>query len=191
MPFTTLPNALGHLNSLYGGDNWAKCSTVMYPVWLLVACFFMMDRLVVWTEVLRPLLLNKSGHTHLYFDSVTEEWKTLQRSPDQNTEINDNKKKAIWGQGQNKRAESVLEQCKENKGREPGGTSASLDCGPKWQLTAAALTSWASRCGSNFPNAATLNFTLVLRSLCSTYLHVIFRLIHLLNCITPTNTLLF
>lgn len=37
--FTTLPNALGHLNSLFGGDNWAKCSTVMHPVWLLVACF--------------------------------------------------------------------------------------------------------------------------------------------------------
>lgn len=79
---------------------------------------------------LRPLLLN------LYFDSVTKEWKTLQRSPDQNTEINENKKQAIRGQGQNKRAESVLEQCKENhlsehKGREPGGTSASLDCGPK------------------------------------------------------------
>lgn len=37
--FTTLPNALGHLNSLFGGDNWAKCSTVMHPVGLLVACF--------------------------------------------------------------------------------------------------------------------------------------------------------
>lgn len=30
---------MGHLNSLFGGDNWAKCSTVMYPVGLLVACF--------------------------------------------------------------------------------------------------------------------------------------------------------
>lgn len=132
--FTTLPNALGHLNSLFGGDNWAKCSTVMHPVWLLVACFFMMDRLVVWTGVLRPLLLNKSVHTHLYFDSVTEQWKTLQRSSDQNTEINE--KQAIRGQWQNKRAGSVLEQCKENhlfehKGRDQGGTSASLDCGPK------------------------------------------------------------
>lgn len=37
--FTTLPNALGHLNSLFRGDNWAKCSTVMHPVGLLVACF--------------------------------------------------------------------------------------------------------------------------------------------------------
>lgn len=134
--FTTLPNALGHLNSMFGGDNWAKCSTVMYPVWLLVACFFMMDRLVVWTVVLRPLLLNKSVHTHLFFESVTEQWKTLQRSPHQNTEINENEKQAIQGQGQNKRPESVLEQCKENhlsehKGRELGGTSASLDCGPK------------------------------------------------------------
>lgn len=101
--FTTLPNALGHLNSLFGGDNWAKCSTVMYPVWLLVACFFMMDRLVVWTEVLRPLLLNKSVHTHLYFDSVTEEWKTLQRSPDQNTEINENKNRPFDVRGKKRR----------------------------------------------------------------------------------------
>lgn len=102
-------------------------------------------------------------------------------------------KQAIPGQGQNKRTEPVLEQCKENhlsehKGGEPGGTSASLDCGPRWQLTAAALTSCASRCGSNFPNAATLNFTLVPRSLCSAYLHVNFGLIRLLNCITSPLT---
>lgn len=101
--FTTLPNALGHLNSLFGGDNWAKCSTVMYPVWLLVACFFMMDQLVVWTEVLRPLLLNKSVHTHLYFDSVTEESKTLQHSPDQNTEINEKKNRPFEVRGRTRR----------------------------------------------------------------------------------------
>lgn len=39
----------------------------------------------------------------------------------------------------------------------PGGTSAPLDCGPKWQLTAAAPTSWTSRCGGSFPSAATLH----------------------------------
>lgn len=41
--------------------------------------------------------------------------------------------------------------------REPGGTSAPLDCGPKRQLTAAAQTSWTSRCGGSFPSAETLN----------------------------------
>lgn len=78
--FTTLPNALGHLNSLFGGDNWGKCSTVMYPVWLLVACFFMMDQLVVWTEVLRPLHFNKSVHTHLYFEWLSS-WKAFSVLP--------------------------------------------------------------------------------------------------------------
>lgn len=55
--FTILPNAFGHLNSLFGGDNWAKCSTVMHPV---SGMFFMMDQLVVWTKVWRQLFIDRS-----------------------------------------------------------------------------------------------------------------------------------
>lgn len=101
--------------------------------------FFMMDWLVVWTEVWRPLLLSKSAHTHLYFVSATEQWKHFSLLLNKIHRNKGKQKWAIRGQAQNKRVECILEQCKENhvfehKRRlrgEPGATTASLDCGPK------------------------------------------------------------
>lgn len=158
--FTTLPNALGHFNSLFAGDNWAKCSTVMYPVWLLVACFSWWIGLL-FGQRFWGNYFSVSPHTPICIltqrPSSGKHFSLLLNKTHRNK---GKQKQAIRGQAPNKRVASVLEQCKENhlfehkrrlRGTEPGATSASLDCGPKWQLTAAALTSWASRCGGNFP----------------------------------------